>query len=59
MLAAYQSGEESAKGPGGRRGLSEGFKRIARAAGVDIQTVEGYVATFSINSKGLVELFFR
>ena len=34
--------EMSAKGPGGRRGLSEGFKRIARAAGVDIQTVEGY-----------------
>ena len=34
--------EMAAKGPGGRHGLSEGFKRIARAAGVDIQTVEGY-----------------
>jgi integrase len=29
------------KGPGGRHGLSEGFKRIARKAGLDVQTVQG------------------
>jgi integrase len=34
--------EMAAKGPGGCHGLSEGFKRIARAAGVDLQTVPGY-----------------
>jgi integrase len=28
-------------GPGGRRGLSEGFKRIVRKAGLDLQTVQG------------------
>ena len=27
--------------PGGRHGLSEGFKRIMRKAGVDLQTVKG------------------
>ena len=29
------------KGPGGRHGLSEGFKRIMRRAGLDLQTVKG------------------
>jgi integrase len=29
------------KGPGGRHGLSEGFKRIVRNAGLDLQTVQG------------------
>jgi len=29
------------KGPGGRHGLSEGFKRIVRKAGLDLQTVQG------------------
>jgi len=29
------------KGPGGRHGLSEGFKRIVRKAGIDLQTVQG------------------
>jgi integrase len=28
--------------PGGRHGLSEGFKRIVRNAGLDLQTVQGY-----------------
>ena len=28
-------------GPGGRHGLSEGFKRIVRKAGLDLQTVQG------------------
>jgi integrase len=28
-------------GPGGRHGLSEGFKRIAKKAGLDVQTVQG------------------
>ena len=28
-------------GPGGRHGLSEGFKRIVRNAGLDLQTVQG------------------
>ena len=28
-------------GPGGRHGLSEGFKRIVRKAGPDLQTVQG------------------
>jgi integrase len=27
--------------PGGRHGLSEGFKRIVRLAGLDLQTVQG------------------
>ena len=27
--------------PGGRHGLSEGFKRVVRAAGLDLQTVQG------------------
>jgi len=31
----------AAKGPGGRHGLSEGFKRIMRRAGLDLQTVKG------------------
>jgi len=31
----------SAFGSGGRRGLSEGFKRIVTAAGLDLQTVQG------------------
>jgi len=29
------------KGPGGRHGLSEGFKRIVIKAGLDLQTVQG------------------
>ena len=29
------------KGPGGQHGLSEGFKRIARRAGVDLKETEG------------------
>ena len=29
------------KGPGGRHGLSESFKRIVRKAGLDLQTVQG------------------
>ncbi len=29
------------KGPGGRHGMSEGFKRIVRNAGIDLQTVQG------------------
>ena len=29
------------KGPGGRHGLSEGFKRIMRKAGLDLQVVQG------------------
>jgi integrase len=29
------------KGPGGRHGLSESFKRIVRKAGIDLQTVQG------------------
>ncbi len=29
------------KGPGGKHGLSEGFKRIARKAGIDLGVVEG------------------
>ncbi len=28
--------------PGGRHGLSEGFKRIVRKAGLDLQTVKGH-----------------
>ena len=28
--------------PGGRHGLSEGFKRVVRSAGLDLQTVKGY-----------------
>jgi integrase len=31
----------ASKGPGGRHGLSEGFKRIVRKAGLDLQTVQG------------------
>jgi integrase len=30
--------------PGGRHGLSEGFKRIVRKAGLDLQTVRGHGA---------------
>ena len=30
--------------PGGRHGLSEGFKRIVRKAGLDLQTVQGHGA---------------
>jgi integrase len=29
------------KGPGGRHGLSESFKRIVRKSGLDLQTVQG------------------
>jgi integrase len=29
------------KGPGGRHGLSESFKKIVRKAGLDLQTVQG------------------
>ena len=29
------------QGPGGRHGLSEGFKRIVRKAELDLQTVQG------------------
>ena len=38
----YITPDMAAKGPGGQHGLSEGFKRIVRAAGVDLQTVKGY-----------------
>jgi integrase len=31
----------AAKGPGGRHGMSEGFKGIVRKAGLDLQTVQG------------------
>lgn len=33
--------EMAEKGPGGRHGLSEGFKRIVVKAGLDLQTVQG------------------
>ena len=33
--------QKSELGPGGRHGLSEGFKRIVRKAGLDLQTVQG------------------
>ena len=31
----------AAKGPGGRHGLSEGFKRIGKRAGLDLGVIEG------------------
>ena len=31
----------STKGPGGKHGMSEGFKRIVRRTGLDLQTVQG------------------
>ena len=31
----------ASKGPGGKHGLSEGFKRIVRKAGIDLMTVQG------------------
>jgi Phage integrase family len=37
--ACFQKG--AAKGTGGRRGLSEGFKRIVVNAGLDLMTVQG------------------
>ena len=33
--------EMANKGPGGRHGLSEGFKRIMKRAGLDLKTVQG------------------
>jgi integrase len=36
--------------PGGRHGLSEGFKRVVRNAGLDLQTVKGY-GTRSISKR--------
>ena len=38
---AYVMPHMATLGPGGRHGLSEGFKRIARKAGVDIMAVQG------------------
>jgi integrase len=37
----YVTPKMSELGPGGRHGLSEGFKRIMRKAGLDLQTVKG------------------
>jgi integrase len=39
---AYIAPGMADKGPGGRHGLSEGFKRIMRNAGLDLQTVQGH-----------------
>lgn len=37
----YVTPRMSELGPGGRHGLSEGFKRIVKKAGLDLQTVQG------------------
>jgi len=37
----YVTPHMSSLGPGGRHGLSEGFKRIVTKAGLDLQTVQG------------------